>query len=87
MDDAIFAGLKLLEILSSKDKPLADLVDAIPKYPATNVESIGCADEIKFQVVESLKPKIESLGYKTLYLDGIKAFSDEGWFLIRVSNT
>jgi phosphomannomutase len=27
------------------------------------------------------------LGYKVLDLDGIKAFSDEGWFLIRVSNT
>jgi phosphomannomutase len=51
------------------------------------VESINCPDEIKFQVVESLKPKIESLGYKILALDGIKAFGDEGWLLIRASNT
>ena len=87
LDDAIFAGLKLLEILSSKGRPLADLVDSIPKYPTTNVESVRCPDEIKFQVVESLKPKIKSLGYKILDLDGIKAFGDEGWFLIRVSNT
>ncbi len=87
LDDAIFAGLKLLEILSSKSKSLADLIDSIPKYPATNVESINCPDEIKFKVVESLKPRMESLGYKILDLDGIKAFSDEGWFLIRVSNT
>jgi phosphomannomutase/phosphoglucomutase len=87
LDDAIFAGLKLLEVLSSKGKPLADLIDSIPKYPATNVESIICPDEIKFKVVESVKPKIGSLGYKILDLDGIKAFSEEGWFLIRVSNT
>ena len=87
LDDAIFAGLKLLEILSSKGRPLADLIDAIPKYPATNVENINCPDEIKFEVVESLKPKMGSLGYKILDLDGIKAFSDKGWFLIRVSNT
>jgi len=87
LDDAIFAGLKLLEILSSNSKSLADLIDSIPKYPATNVESISCPDEIKFKVVESLKPKVESMGYKVLDLDGIKAFSDEGWFLIRVSNT
>lgn len=87
LDDAIFAGLKLLEILSSKSKSLSDLIDSIPKYPATSVESISCPDEIKFQVVESLKPKIVSLGYKILDLDGIKAFSDDGWFLIRVSNT
>jgi len=78
LDDAIFAGLKLLEILSSKGKPLADLIDSVPKYPATNVESINCPDEIKFQVVESLKPKIESLGYKILALDGIKAFGRRG---------
>jgi phosphomannomutase / phosphoglucomutase len=87
LDDAIFAGLKLLEILSSKGKSLADLIDSIPKYPATNVQSINCPDEIKFEVVASLKPKIESLGYKILDLDGIKAFADEGWFLIRASNT
>jgi phosphomannomutase / phosphoglucomutase len=87
LDDAIFAGLKLLEVLSSRGKPLADLIDSIPKYPATNVESINCPDEMKFKVVESMKPKIGSLGYKILELDGIKAFSEEGWFLIRVSNT
>lgn len=87
LDDAIFAGLKLLEILSSKGKPLADLIDSIPKYPATSVENISCPDEIKFGVVESLRPKIGLLGYKILALDGIKAFSEEGWFLIRVSNT
>jgi phosphomannomutase len=87
LDDAIFAGLKLLEVLSSKGKPLADLIDSIPKYPATNVESISCPDEMKFKVVESMKAKIGSLGYKILELDGIKAFSEEGWFLIRVSNT
>jgi phosphomannomutase / phosphoglucomutase len=87
LDDAIFAGLKLLEILSSKDRPLADLTDAIPKYPATNVQSISCPDEIKFQVIESLKPKIASRGYRTLDLDGIKAFTDDGWFIIRASNT
>ena len=87
LDDAIFAGLKLLEILSSETKPLADLIDAIPKYPSTNVQSIDCPDEIKFQVVESLKPKIEASGCKILELDGMKAFSEEGWFLIRASNT
>ena len=87
LDDAIFAGLKLLEIISSKGRSLADIIDSIPKYPATNVQSISCPDEIKFQVVESLKPKIESRGYKILDLDGIKAFADDGWFIIRVSNT
>jgi phosphomannomutase/phosphoglucomutase len=87
LDDAIFAGLKLLEILSSKSKSLAELIDSIPKYPATNVESISCPDDMKFKVVRSLKPKIEASGYKVLDLDGIKAFSDDGWFLIRVSNT
>jgi len=87
LDDAIFAGLKLLEILSSTGKPLASLIDSIPKYPATNVESIKCPDEIKFEIVESLKPKIEQMGYEILDLDGIKAISDAGWFLIRASNT
>ena len=75
LDDAIFAGLKLLEILSSRGRSLADLVDSVPKYPATNVESVPCPDETKFKVVESLKPKVASLGYRIIDLDGIKAFS------------
>lgn len=87
LDDAIFAGLKLLEILSSTGRTLADMVDEIPRYPATDVESISCPDEIKFQVVAALKPRIESLGYRILDIDGIKASTDAGWFLIRASNT
>ena len=87
LDDAIFAGLKLLEILSSKQKSLSELVESIPKYPSTEVESVVCPDEIKFKTIELLKKKIAALGYKVLDLDGIKGFSDEGWFLIRASNT
>ena len=87
LDDSIFAGLKLLEILSSNKKPLADLVDSIPKYPTTNVESVSCADEAKFEVIRTLKPQMDKLGYKVIDIDGIKALSNEGWFLIRASNT
>ncbi len=86
-DDAIFAGLKLLEIMSADNKTLAELIDSIPKYPATNVESLSCLDLIKFGVVESLKKKISSMGYKIIDLDGVKALGPEGWFLIRASNT
>ncbi len=87
LDDSIFAGLKLLEILSSNKQSLADLVDSIPKYPTTNVESVSCTDEAKFDVIRTLKPKMDKLGYKVIDIDGIKALSNEGWFLIRASNT
>lgn len=87
LDDALFAGLKLLEILSAKGKSLAELTQSIPKYPTTNVESITCSDSLKFEIMDSLKTKIKSQGYKILDLDGVKAFTDDGWFLIRVSNT
>ena len=87
LDDAIFAGLKLLEILSSKQKSLSELVESIPKYPSTDVESIACPDETKFKIIDSLRKKIAPLGYRILDLDGIKGFSEEGWFLIRASNT
>ncbi len=85
-DDAIFAGLKMVEILSNKNTRLSELVANVPRYPNT-IKEINCSDEKKFEVVENIKKRLQSGGYKVLDLDGVKVYTDTGAFLIRASNT
>jgi phosphomannomutase len=85
-DDATFATLKIVEILSRSDKKFSEIVDLVTYYPSKE-ESIPCDDEIKLKVVEKVKEKILRFGYKTSEIDGIKVYLKEGWFLIRASIT
>ena len=86
-DDAIYASLKVAEILSRRDEKLSEIVDSMPKYPRIPGKKYECPDEIKFKVVEDLAEEFKTMGYKTLTIDGVKVIEDDGWFLIRASNT
>ena len=86
-DDALYASLKMAEILSKEDRKLSEIVDSTPKYPRIPGKKYGCADERKFEVVNKLTDHFRSMGYETVTIDGVKVLEDEGWFLIRASNT
>ena len=85
-DDAIFAGLKMAEILVEKNRKLSELVANVPRYPNA-IKEINCSDEKKFGVVARIKNRLVHDGYKILDLDGVKVYTDQGAFLIRASNT
>lgn len=86
-DDALYASLKMAEILSKTDEKLSEIVDSIPRYPSTPVKVYDCPDEKKFKVVEKLTEEFGEMGYETVTIDGVKVIKPEGWFLIRASNT
>ncbi len=86
-DDAIYATLKMAEIVAKTGKKLSQLVDEIPKYPATPIETFECPDEIKMKVVEEIAKKYVDRGLKVSTIDGVKAYFEDGWVLIRPSNT
>lgn len=87
-DDAIFAGLKMVEIVASGNKKFSDVVDKIPRYPASKVVEIHCKDEAKLAIVRKIADRLKKDGYRVVDIDGAKAFDEEdGWFLIRASNT
>ncbi|MEM7814628.1 MAG: phosphomannomutase/phosphoglucomutase [Candidatus Aenigmatarchaeota archaeon] len=85
-DDAALATLKVAETLSRSGRKFSQIVDSIVWYPSKE-EAFPCKDEIKLKVVENIKKEILKLGLKTSELDGIKAYTDQGWFLIRASIT
>jgi phosphomannomutase/phosphoglucomutase len=86
-DDAIYASLRLLEILSKIGRPysLDRLLRDIPKSVTTPEIRVECPDDIKFQVVT--RAKKEFTEYHITDIDGIRIHFNKGWGLIRASNT
>ncbi|MEM1658418.1 MAG: phosphoglucosamine mutase [Candidatus Jordarchaeales archaeon] len=85
-DDGIYASLLMAEILSKERRPLSTLVDELPSYPITE-RNIECPDEKKFKVVDRVKEELEREGYEINTIDGVRVDLDDGWFIIRPSNT
>ena len=84
-DDAIYAALRLFEILSRGEK-LSALAARVPKYYSTPEIRIETTDEAKFQIVEELKSYFRK-SYRVIDIDGVRVDFDDGWGLIRPSNT
>jgi len=85
-DDAIVVPLKIAEILSKTGRKLSDIVDEFPIFPKKRV-SVDCPDDVKFGVVEKLKEKFSEQYDKVNTLDGVRVDFDDGWVLVRASNT
>ncbi len=86
-DDAIFPSMKMLEILSTSNKKMSQLIDAIPAYFTSKMVEISCPDSRKFGVMEEIKRKARSMGYKLIDIDGVLLYDENGRVLIRASNT
>lgn len=86
-DDGIYAGLRLLEILSNTEKPISTLLDGLNKYYATPLIDISVNDDVKFKVVDDIITYAKEKNYQMILIDGIRVLFDDGWALIRASNT
>lgn len=85
-DDAMVTPLKIAEILNKEKQKLSTLVRKIPVYPIKKIE-IKCDDKIKFTVVENLKKNLYNQYSNLNTLDGVRINLENGWILIRASNT
>ncbi len=85
-DDAIYASCRLLEILSKTGKSIEQLLADVPKAYTTPEIRLECPDAKKFEVVERLKNEF-SKHYEIIDVDGVRIVFDDGWGLVRASNT
>jgi phosphomannomutase / phosphoglucomutase len=85
-DDAPLIALKTLEIISKTDKTVSEIFDEIPKLVATPEIILSAPDSIKFAIIDELKDEL-SKKYEVVDIDGVRAIFDQGWGLIRASNT
>lgn len=86
-DDGIYAGLRMIEILSLSDKTISEHLENINKYYSTNEIKIPVTDENKFKIVDKVKEYSISKDYKIITIDGVRVEMPNSWALIRCSNT
>lgn len=86
-DDGIYNGMRLIEVLSNTDKTVSGLLEGMTKYYTTPELKVAVTDETKFQIVEKIKVYCQNKGYNILTIDGVKVKFDDGFGLVRASNT
>jgi phosphomannomutase / phosphoglucomutase len=85
-DDAIYASLRLLEIIANSGQPFSALFADLPRTVSTPEIRIDCPDDRKFIIAERAKEYFRK-HYDTIDIDGVRVQFPEGWGLIRASNT
>lgn len=85
-DDAILATIKLLNIVAKSKRPLSELVAALPTYHSSPQIRLSCPDEAKSRVVDFVQQHYAK-DYKVDTVDGARIHFDEGWAMVRKSNT
>ncbi len=85
-DDGIYAGARLLEILSNTSEPVSSLLADVPGMFNTPEIRVECPDEKKFEVVRSLTEDFKKTN-EVIDIDGARILFEHGWGLVRASNT
>ncbi len=87
-DDAVYAGARLLEILGGTKKPLSELLGDVPKTYVTEEIRIETDESRKFEIVKQATRYFkDDLGLKVITIDGARIEFEDGWGLLRASNT
>jgi phosphomannomutase / phosphoglucomutase len=88
-DDAVYAGARLLELLSRGTETLAELADQLPVMINTPELRVDCPDDHKFAVVAAVTARLRADPAVTsvVDIDGVRARFADGWGLVRASNT
>ena len=85
-DDAVYAACRLLEILSATGKTIPELLADVPKTFSTPEIRVECPDNIKFEVVAKITEYFRQRE-NVIDIDGVRVLFDDGWGLVRASNT
>jgi len=99
-DDAVYASLRLLELVVHRQIPVSNLLSNFPKAYTTPEIRVDCPDDKKFDVVEKLRDKLSSIKksgatyprsqpaiHDIITIDGVRVVFEGGWGLVRASNT
>ncbi|HBX36027.1 MAG TPA: phosphomannomutase, partial [Pseudohongiella sp.] len=86
-DDAMYAAVRLYRILVQSGKSLDDWRDAMPVAVNTPETRIDCPDDRKFALIEEVRGRLSEAGAEVSGIDGVRVSTDDGWWLLRASNT
>jgi phosphomannomutase len=86
-DDALYAAVRLIEAVSASGKTLTSIMDAMPKSVATPELRFPVDEVRKFAIVVEVRERLSADGAKVDATDGVRVSTDDGWWLLRASNT
>ncbi len=85
-DDAVYASLRLLEIMGKRSIPLSQFLLDLPQTYSTPEIRVDCPEKMKFGVVQSLTDYYRQR-FPVIAIDGVRVVLPDGWGLVRASNT
>jgi phosphomannomutase / phosphoglucomutase len=85
-DDAIYAGMRLAGIMDGADRPLSASLEDWPVTFNTPEIRLDCPEQIKFDVVGRALQHFRER-YPVVDVDGVRVTLNDGWGLVRASNT
>ncbi len=86
-DDAMYVALRLLRILSKDNSNLNTLINKYPKTFSTPETRFDVDETKKFKIIDDIKERLTSFKGNVIDIDGIRVEVEDGWFLMRASNT
>jgi phosphomannomutase/phosphoglucomutase len=90
-DDAIYASLRLLEILGRDPRSIREMLSDVPRTFTTPEIRVDCPDALKFDVVRAITQRYAARGNEVIDVDGARILFEKGppptWGLVRASNT
>jgi len=86
-DDALYAALRLLGICSSGQQSLTQWSRARPERFSTPELRFVCEAQNRFEVVKRISETVRDQGLMVDETDGVRVRGENGWWLLRASNT
>ena len=85
-DDGLYSGARIIELIFKTKKSISDLNKELPVLFSTPELNIEVSDEKKFEIVKKFIENCTLEGEK-ISIDGIRINFNNGWGLLRASNT
>ena len=86
-DDAHYSGFRLIKILIENESELSELLGEFPDGFTTPEINLDVDEDKKFQIVDEFKRRASFENASVIMLDGLRVEYDNGWGLLRASNT
>ena len=86
-DDALYAAARFLRMMSNTDVKVSDMLKDTKNYVTTPEITKNVSDDKKFEMIEKAVNAFKMLGYNVVDVDGARVIFENGWGLIRASNT
>jgi phosphomannomutase len=86
-DDALYAAVRTLGIVARMDGSLSAFRQALPHVINTPEVRFDCEDSRKFAVIAEVAARLATAGAKVSETDGVRVLTEDGWWLLRASNT